>query len=297
MEEFQYSPIKLPLIAKKVVEIIIESYSRFKLSTVSVTLDLGLSYHQAEVRNGRIYVDEYDLVLDLDRLKESLNKLKNDSVYVYNDGTLTEVAFYSDETRKFYKLVFIDLGLPTTIEINGIHMHRVIGLDPYTDAKIKVSQLSTLVGKRVLDICTGLGYTAIWAKKLGAKEIVTIEYDKNVLNIAQLNPWSWDLSDIRILLGDAAKVITKLPDDSFDAIMHDPPRFEMAGELYSRSFYMELHRVLKPGGVLFHYTGQPGKHSNIDILKGIKRRLLEAGFYPVIWVEKALGFKAFKPRA
>jgi len=297
MEEFQYSPIKLPLIAKKVAESIIESYNQSKPSTVSVTLDLGLSYYQAEVRNGRIYINEYGLVLDLDRLKESLSKLKNDSVYVYNDGTLSEVAFYSDETRKFYKLVFIDLGLPTTIEINGIHMHRIVGLDPYTDAKIKVSQLSTLVGKRVLDVCTGLGYTAIWAKKFGAKEVVTVEYDKNVLNIAQLNPWSWGLSDVKILLGDASKVITELPDNSFDAIMHDPPRFEMAGELYSRRFYMELHRVLKPGGILFHYTGQPGKHSNIDILKGIKRRLLETGFYPVIWVEKALGYKAFKPKA
>ena len=44
-----------------------------------------------------------------------------------------------------------------------------------------------------------------------------------------------------------------------DAVLHDPPRFGIAGELYSQSFYDQLARVLRPRGRLFHYTGTPNK--------------------------------------
>jgi predicted methyltransferase len=53
--------------------------------------------------------------------------------------------------------------------------------------------------------------------------------------------------------------------------------------------------VLKKGGKLFHYTGEPGKHSNISFIKGVKRRLEEAGFEEVVWIDKAKGFRARKP--
>jgi predicted methyltransferase len=35
--------------------------------------------------------------------------------------------------------------------------------------------------------------------------------------------------------------------------------------------------------VLFHYTGEPGKHSNFSVVRGVKERLEKAGF-------KVLGF-------
>ena len=45
-----------------------------------------------------------------------------------------------------------------------------------------------------------------------------------------------------------------------DAILHDPPRFGIAGELYSQGFYYEqLARILKRRGRLFHYTGSPNQ--------------------------------------
>lgn len=37
----------------------------------------------------------------------------------------------------------------------------------------------------------------------------------------------------------------ELPDAAFDAALHDPPRFGIAGELYSQVFYDQLARVLK----------------------------------------------------
>jgi len=77
--------------------------------------------------------------------------------------------------------------------------------------------------------------------------------------------------------------------------LHDPPRFSLAGELYSLAFYQKLFRVLRHGGKLFHYTGKPGAHSGKNMAKGFKQRLVEAGFVGVRWDEGLQGFLCRKP--
>ncbi len=73
-----------------------------------------------------------------------------------------------------------------------------------------------------------------------------------------------------------------------------PPRFALAGELYSLTFYRELFRVLRRGGVLFHYVGAPGsKYRGKDLQKGVMERLKEAGFEEMR-VNEALGVRAWK---
>jgi hypothetical protein len=70
-----------------------------------------------------------------------------------------------------------------------------------------------------------------------------------------------------------------LPAGSFDAVLHDPPRFGIAGELYSQAFYEQLARVLKPKGKLFHYTGAPNRlTTGRDVPREVARRLQAAGF-------------------
>ena len=64
----------------------------------------------------------------------------------------------------------------------------------------------------------------------------------------------------------------------FDAIVHDPPRFSLAGELYSLKFYRRLNKALRLGGRLVHYVGQPGVVKGRAIWRGVMRRLREAGF-------------------
>ena len=79
--------------------------------------------------------------------------------------------------------------------------------------------------------------------------------------------------------GDIAEQIAALPDGSFDAILHDPPRFGIAGELYSQAFYDQLARVLRRKGRLFHYTGTPNKlTSGRDVPSEVMKRLRRAGF-------------------
>ncbi len=61
--------------------------------------------------------------------------------------------------------------------------------------------------------------------------------------------------------------------------LHDPPRFGIAGELYSQAFYDQLARVLRRKGKLFHYTGSPNKlTSGRDVPNEVATRLRRAGF-------------------
>ena len=91
-----------------------------------------------------------------------------------------------------------------------------------------------------------------------------------------LNPWSPALP---VTQGDIAVEIRQLPDASFDAVLHDPPRFGIAGELYALSFYEQLARVLRKRGRLFHYTGAPNKlTSGRDVPGEVLKRLKAAGF-------------------
>jgi predicted methyltransferase len=70
-----------------------------------------------------------------------------------------------------------------------------------------------------------------------------------------------------------------MPDVSVDAVLHDPPRFGIAGELYSQKFYDQLARVLKRKGKLFHYTGTPNKlTTGRDVPNEVAKRLRKAGF-------------------
>ena len=79
--------------------------------------------------------------------------------------------------------------------------------------------------------------------------------------------------------GDVVEQIQMLANASVDAILHDPPRFGIAGELYSQDFYHQLARVIRPKGRLFHYTGAPNKlTSRRDVPNEVATRLQRAGF-------------------
>ncbi|OIO25535.1 hypothetical protein AUJ14_03955 [Candidatus Micrarchaeota archaeon CG1_02_55_22] len=190
----------------------------------------------------------------------------------------------------FYKLV------DGTLEIDGVRMHPA-GASPQAAAKAMVARLKLRRGWRVLDVCTGLGYTAIEAASAGCS-VVTVEVDERVVDAAKANPFSAKLFGnplIKRFLGDASAFVAALEGESFDAVLHDPPRFSFAGELYSGDFYLQLFRVLTPGGVLFHYTGKPGEKRGVSFRKGVAERLRAAGFEEIKWCETEQGFSALKP--
>jgi predicted methyltransferase len=47
-------------------------------------------------------------------------------------------------------------------------------------------------------------------------------------------------------LGGIVEQIVSPSSASFDAILHDPPRFSIAGVLYSQAFQNQLARVVRP---------------------------------------------------
>jgi predicted methyltransferase len=185
-----------------------------------------------------------------------------------------------------------------TMLVSGIPMHRIKGIDPLADTDRKVAALKP-VGGHVLDTATGLGYTAIALARASA-QVTTIELDPLVLDLAGRNPWSRELfADGRIerRVGDAAEVIAGLPSNGFSAVLHDPPTLSLAGDLYGLAFYRELFRVLRPGGRLFHYVGNPGSASGGRTTKGVTRRLGQAGFERVRAAPNAFGIVAVRPVA
>ena len=231
-------------------------------------------------------------VLDEERLRKMIRH--KDSVFIIEGRETYRVEVRNG--RRYYKLWAPITGRAPTLEISGVHMHRIVEVDPWTDSLMKVNLARVRAGARVLDVCTGLGYTAIASRLRGARYVLTIEKDENVLKIAKANPWSRRLADpqVDIILGDAVEVLPGLPSGSFHVIVHDPPRLSLAGELYSLEFYRELYRVLRRRGILFHYTGNPGgKYRRLNIAKGVAQRLRAVGF-KVAYAREALGVIGFK---
>ena len=200
---------------------------------------------------------------------------KDRTIY-YWDGHAFQVA--ARYTTALAKLVPTEWG-PPTFEIDGIKMLPTARVSPYADAARKVATVSPR-GKVVLDTCGGLGYFAAWCMTGHAARILSYEKSADVLWLRGLNPWSPAASGtLSLVHGDIVESITAIPDRSIEAVLHDPPRFGIAGDLYSVAFYEQLARVLARGGRLFHYTGTPNKVSRgRNLPLEVATRLRHAGF-------------------
>src|SRR6266705_6868547 len=223
------------------------------LSTVIVTLSSeGIAFPNGE------HLDWY-----------SIEKISKSEVncFILEDNTIRPIQVFSTYTNRVCSLM-PTRGAPSML-IAGFVMHRIKDIDPHEDTLRKIAAIAPVVG-RVLDTATGLGYTAIEAAKT-ADEVITIELDPGAQEMARLNPWSRALftnPKIHRVIGDAFEVVPTFEDASFDRIIHDPPVFSLAGELYSGAFYRELFRVLKRGGRLYHYIGDPNSKASGGVTKG-----------------------------
>ena len=88
--------------------------------------------------------------------------------------------------------------------------------------------------------------------------------------------------------------IQDFDDQAFSRIIHDPPMFSLAGDLYSSAFYEQVYRVLRPSGRLFHYIGDPKSRSGRNVTRGVVRRLHDTGFKRVKPYAQAYGVVAYK---
>lgn len=265
--------------ARKRGQVVVETSPDLGISTTSVTLSTeGVSFATGECLDWA-----------------SVEKISQSEVNCYTISAkgMQSIQIFSKGTNRLCSLM-PTRGAPSML-IAGFVMHRIKEIDPWQHAQRMIAALAPVSGS-VLDTATGLGYTAILAAR-EASSVITIELDPGVQAIAHLNPWSQGLftnPKITQVMGDACEVVPTFADESFGRIMHDPPTLKLAGELYSSTFYRELYRILKRGGRLFHYIGDPNSKASGGSTKGALRRLQEAGFARVTRRPEAYGVVAYK---
>ena len=270
------------IITKKEFDIILQKQEGEEFP---LKVDFGLRTVKGEIC-GKKAVFEKKYFLNLSQ------KVKDKFCYMIKEDELVPVAFFSEETNRYYKLV------PTrdwpTIAIGSVPMHSVTVSSPKEDTLRKIEMLSPY--GVVLDTCMGMGYTAICAS-FQSKKVLTFERDENVLFLAKLNPLSQRLftpsqdqnfsalpltgsvsSVIEPRMEDITVAIKEFKPETFDCIIHDPPTFKLSPELYSIDFYCQLYRVIKKGGKLYHYLPRYKVRSGYDFPSKIKSKCARAVF-------------------
>ena len=259
-------------------------------SGMKLSLDLNLTESEIELE------PECVLFPASERLNwQSIEEISRNETacYTVQDRTAKAIKGFSEFSGRVYGLM-PTISAPTML-ISGIPMHRIKDTDPYQDTLNKIKAVAPIKGD-VLDTTTGLGYTAIEAAKT-ARHVTTIEIDPTAQEIARMNPWSkalFESPNITQVVGDAFHEIERFDPESFSVIIHDPPMFSLAGDLYSLAFYRQAFRVLKRSGRMFHYIGDPDSKSGARVTAGAIRRLQEAGFKRVVRAPRAFGIVAHK---
>jgi predicted methyltransferase len=198
-------------------------------STCDVSTDLGLTRQPV-----RLDLDGIQFATGESLLWEAVAQVAEDEngCYTVREGEALKILYFSETTGRSLSL-YPTKGAPTML-VSGFPMHRIKDTDPHQDTLEKIRAVKPVVG-RVLDTTTGLGYTAIEAAKT-AVEVITVELDPAALEVARNNPWSQALftdPKIKQVVGDSFEVIQELETGAFTRILHDPPVFSLAGDLYS----------------------------------------------------------------
>ena len=268
---------------------LLEAHKRGQI-TAETSLDLGMTTVSVTLNAQGVQLPSGETVGWADVEKISKSEV---SCYTVDEQGIQVIQVYSEQTERVCSLM-PTRGAPSML-VAGFVMHRIKEIDPWQHAQRMVAALAPIRG-HVLDTTTGLGYTTILAAR-SAEAVTTLELDPGAQEMARLNPWSQELftnPKITQRIGDASDLVPTFADASFERIMHDPPTLKLAGELYSGVFYRELYRVLKRGGRLFHYIGDPNSKASGGTTRGVLRRLQEAGFSRVLRRTEAYGVVAYK---
>ncbi len=131
-------------------------------------------------------------------------------------------------------------------------------------------------GLRVLDLCCNTGGFGVYAAARGAREVVGIDIDEDVLDIAHANA---KLNDVRIKFVQA-DIFPWLRDasnagDLFDVVVLDPAKMTRDREqvIPALKKYLDMNKlalgVVKPGGLFatFSCTGLVSEEQFLDMLR------------------------------
>ena len=170
---------------------------------------------------------------------------------------------------------------PATVTEHGIHFRA----DPagahktgfFADQRENREWLSQKCeGKRVLDLCCNTGGFAVYAAARGASEVVGIDIDAAVIELAKENAYlnkvkpRFIQADIFPWLRDAANA-----GEQFDVVILDPAKMTRDREqiIPALKKYLDMNKlalgVVKPGGLFatFSCTGLVGEQEFLDMLR------------------------------
>ncbi len=124
---------------------------------------------------------------------------------------------------------------------------RMLNITP--DTGLFLSIVIRAVGaKKVLEVGTSNGYSTIWiadALRQQRGKVLSVEASPEKVAMAKKNIQLAGLADfVDWRHGDARTVLRKLPSNSFDVVFMDAERPQYV------SYWDDIDRVLKPGGVL-----------------------------------------------
>ena len=153
-----------PLITAAVAEAILRAIEAGE-ARIEASLDLNLGVEAIALDSSG--ADLRGVAVSAEGLRRVL-KRPSVAFAVEDDG------LYPVEVRgEGYAKLVPTSGAPT-FELSGVQMHRTSGIDPFEDARTKAAAVVE-PGNTVLDTCGGAGYTALWALRLGAARVVSIE--------------------------------------------------------------------------------------------------------------------------
>lgn len=249
----------LPIISSDELRKIRNAIENKKQET-EASLDLGITKTKIRLGSSCFYFGES--AIEIPGIRDD-----DKSCYVVSGRELQKVQFFSN--GKLYKLV------PTSnrpiLQISGTSMHK--------KEFVERIEKDRLTGK-VLDSGTGLGYTAVAAAKTAA-QVITVEMDRTVIDIARLNPYSKDLfekSNIKQVSGDIVDEIKKFSDSEFDFAVFDAGTPHSSSSFFSLANYREAYRVLKKKGRIYHYLPRAHISRGRDFGAEAISRIKKAGF-------------------
>ncbi len=133
-----------------------------------------------------------------------------------------------------------------------------------------------VAGKRVLDLCCNTGGFGVYAAVRGASEVVGIDIDEAVLDIARGNAKLND-ARVRFIQADIFPWLREaaINGEQFDVVVLDPAKMTRDREqvIPALKKYLDMNKlalgVLKPGGLLatFSCTGLVSEEQFLDMLR------------------------------
>lgn len=143
----------------------------------------------------------------------------------------------------------------------------------------KIKELAKSGKVRILDMFFGMGYNSAMAIEVALEEnpdclieVVGVEKDVEIIKkIQEVNPpikffkfykklsvgnleFKEGKISVKVLLGDAKKVVGGLESGYFDAVFYDPFSPKTSPEMWSVELFKEMYRVMKDSGILATYS-------------------------------------------